>query len=424
MDSPSAPPPAPRSFVGLVADAVDAWRKQWLRLLIVTGLAAAVIAAAAAALFVMAYAGDRLGRADAIARTAAAVLALVLAWILARLAVAWLALVAGAEDGARLGAAWAAGKGRALSYLWTSLLSSLVVAGGCLLLVVPGVIWAVSFAVLPWVFISERLSGFAALTRARRLVRGDGWRTLLHLLALSLLFGAVGLLGAAGERLLGGNRAALIAWQGFWYAVNIVAVTPVSACFVHAMYVELRRRKDAALTGRPERKTPFLAAAVLGGLAAAASLGLLAYGLLRLGSGFLSGFRAGLVLREAATETTLPPSAETPPPVEPTPPFEIDADRDGLNDATELRLGTDPENPDADGDGLADGDEARVFLTSPARASTAGSPYDDGTNLKNGSDPLMPGVRMTEEGTALVRGRILANGLHEPTLKTLGGLYR
>lgn len=428
MDFPPAPPPAPRSFFGLVADAVAAWRRQWLRLLLVTGLAGAVVAAvaAAAALFGMTFVGNRFGREGAIARTVAVIVLLtpVFAWILARLAIAWLALVAGAEDSLRFGAAWAAGKGRAASYLWTFLLSGLVVTGGYVLLVIPGVIWAVSFAVLPWVFISESLSGFGALTRARRLVHGDGWRVLLRLFALCLLFAAVGLPAAAGERLLGGNRAALVVWQGFWYVFNIVVVTPFSTCFIHAMYADLRRRKDAAPSGAPERKTLFIAAAILGGLFAAASLSLLAYGIIRLGPGFLSGFRSGPVLREAALETPPPSSAEMPPPSEPVQPVETDADRDGLNDAVERRLGTDPEKADTDGDGLADGDEARVFLTSPTRASTAGSPYDDGTNLKNGYDPLAPGVRLTEEGTALVRARIRTNGLHEPTLTTLGGLYR
>jgi hypothetical protein len=37
----------------------------------------------------------------------------------------------------------------------------------------------------------------------------------------------------------------------------------------------------------------------------------------------------------------------------------VDSDGDGLTDAEELRLGTDPGNPDTDGDGISDGVEAR-----------------------------------------------------------------
>ncbi|MFP2964292.1 hypothetical protein ACLEPN_42965, partial [Myxococcus sp. 1LA] len=38
----------------------------------------------------------------------------------------------------------------------------------------------------------------------------------------------------------------------------------------------------------------------------------------------------------------------------------VDTDGDGLSDAEEIALGTDPNNPDTDGDGLPDGIEVHV----------------------------------------------------------------
>jgi len=60
------------------------------------------------------------------------------------------------------------------------------------------------------------------------------------------------------------------------------------------------------------------------------------------------------------TPTSTPTSTQTPvptPTATPTPPAPNDTDRDGLVDARERRLGTDPTDPDTDGDALLDGAE-------------------------------------------------------------------
>jgi hypothetical protein len=48
---------------------------------------------------------------------------------------------------------------------------------------------------------------------------------------------------------------------------------------------------------------------------------------------------------------------------------QVDTDRDGLTDAEEVNLGTNPDDPDTDRDGIADGDEVRN-RTDPTRADT------------------------------------------------------
>ncbi len=57
-----------------------------------------------------------------------------------------------------------------------------------------------------------------------------------------------------------------------------------------------------------------------------------------------------------------------------------DADGDGLTDAQERLLGTDPHNPDTDNDGLSDGEEVLTYKTSPLNADS------DGDNLKDGDE--------------------------------------
>ena len=69
----------------------------------------------------------------------------------------------------------------------------------------------------------------------------------------------------------------------------------------------------------------------------------------------------------------------------------IDADHDGLTDAEEKTLGTNPNNPDTDGDGLTDGEEVNVYKTNPLNPDTDGDGYSDGEEVRNGYNPNGPG---------------------------------
>jgi hypothetical protein len=64
-----------------------------------------------------------------------------------------------------------------------------------------------------------------------------------------------------------------------------------------------------------------------------------------------------------------------------------DSDEDGLTDAEEAELGTDPNNADSDGDGLADGVEVELG-TSPTTADTDGDGYTDAEEQAEGTSPI------------------------------------
>lgn len=79
-----------------------------------------------------------------------------------------------------------------LSYLVTSVLYGLVVAAGFVLLIVPGVIWAVQFGCAYFVAADAKLDPIEAMRESSRLTRGARW----HLLGFGLLLGLVNLAGA------------------------------------------------------------------------------------------------------------------------------------------------------------------------------------------------------------------------------------
>ena len=70
-------------------------------------------------------------------------------------------------------------------------------------------------------------------------------------------------------------------------------------------------------------------------------------------------------------------------------PNAIDTDGDGVDDYTEVvTYATDPTNPDTDGDTLPDGDEIYTYGTDPTSADTDGDGASDSEEINAGTDPF------------------------------------
>ncbi len=67
-----------------------------------------------------------------------------------------------------------------------------------------------------------------------------------------------------------------------------------------------------------------------------------------------------------------------------------DSDKDGLTNLEEVRLGADPHKPDSDGDRLTDGDEVHKYFTNPLKYDTDADKMGDDVEIRYGTDPNNP----------------------------------
>jgi|SRR3989344_1290146 len=76
-------------------------------------------------------------------------------------------------------------------YIGTSILYALIVLGGLILLIVPGLIWAIKYSFAPFLVIDKGLSPKAALKESGAMTQGTRWR----LVGFAIVVGLVNLLG-------------------------------------------------------------------------------------------------------------------------------------------------------------------------------------------------------------------------------------
>jgi hypothetical protein len=128
--------------------------------------------------------------------------------------------------------------------LGASFLTALGIAGGLVLLIVPGVYLLTVWAVVAPVIVVERRKVFDALGRSRQLVRGSGW-PVLGAVMVGFLIAAVATLGlsALAAAIFDGEIVALV----FTVLAQTIAA-PVAALIAAVLYfrlVEIQRQHSA-----------------------------------------------------------------------------------------------------------------------------------------------------------------------------------
>lgn len=124
------------------------------------------------------------------------------------------------------------------SVILVSILVGLVVVGGFILLVIPGLIFLVFLSVSVPVLIVENRRGRAALSRSWNLVKGHFWHAVGVIVVAGLITGIVG--GIIGS--IGGN-----AWVVRWIfsSIGTIITAPFTSLVSVLLYLDLRSRSEA-----------------------------------------------------------------------------------------------------------------------------------------------------------------------------------
>ncbi|MEK7062854.1 MAG: YciC family protein, partial [Patescibacteria group bacterium] len=78
-------------------------------------------------------------------------------------------------------------------FLGVSILMPIVVIAGLILLIVPGIIWAVRFSFAPLILVDTKMGPIASMKESFTITRGNFWKFLLFWLAIAII-NIVGLL--------------------------------------------------------------------------------------------------------------------------------------------------------------------------------------------------------------------------------------
>lgn len=122
-----------------------------------------------------------------------------------------------------------------LPLAWVGGLSALLIAGGTLLLVVPGILFGIWFSFASIILVDEDVRGMAALVKSREYIRGYAWQVAGNFLVLGLLVYvaniAISLIGALSQSSLFSSLLKL--------ALSILS-TPFSLAFTYVLFLNVK----------------------------------------------------------------------------------------------------------------------------------------------------------------------------------------
>jgi hypothetical protein len=127
------------------------------------------------------------------------------------------------------------------SVLLVSILVGLAVFVGLILLIIPGIIFAIMFSVSVPALVVENRKGTEAMSRSWNLVKGHFWHALVVLLVAGIITGVVsGIITAIGSAI---SDNWFVEW--IFQAIAQIIVAPFSALVGVLLYLDLRARVES-----------------------------------------------------------------------------------------------------------------------------------------------------------------------------------
>ena len=144
-------------------------------------------------------------------------------------------------DAVDIDASYKWGFARFGSVIWISILVGLAVAGGLILFIIPGLIFAVMFSVAIPALVVENLRGTDSMSRSWNLVKGHFWHAVgVVLLALIITAVVGGVIGAIGGAI---SSNWFVSW--IFQAIAQIITAPFAALVSVLLYLDLRARREA-----------------------------------------------------------------------------------------------------------------------------------------------------------------------------------
>ena len=127
------------------------------------------------------------------------------------------------------------------SVILISILVGLAVAGGLILLIIPGLIFAVMFSVAIPALVVENLRGTDAMSRSWNLVKGHFWHAVGIIILAAIITAVVGgIVGAIGNAI---SDNWFVVW--IFQAIAQIITAPFAAIVSVLLYLDLRARREA-----------------------------------------------------------------------------------------------------------------------------------------------------------------------------------
>ncbi len=182
----------------------------------------------------------------------------------------YLALLQAVRDGRGVRDAYRSAIKDFWPYLWIVVLTNVVTVGGYVMLLFPGVIFAVWFFVVPYVFVEEGKRGMDALLAGRSYVRGYGWPVFWRF-AVMIVIAVVASYVADALGSLGGETGRAVA-----QVILSIIFVPLVVVFGHRLYRQVRQaHKTVPPSSNASTRRLFVVSAVLGLLAPIAFVAIL-----------------------------------------------------------------------------------------------------------------------------------------------------
>ena len=156
---------------------------------------------------------------------------------------------------------FAKGWHRIISYWWLSVLSAFIVMGGLILLVIPGIIFAIWFSLALYILVAEDLKGMNALFRSKQLVSGKWWSVLWRILIITLIVVVFSMgIQFLGDILNYKNIGNILS------SIILVLLTPLFTAYSFLIYEDLKKFKREIPFEVPKKgtKIKYILVAIVG----------------------------------------------------------------------------------------------------------------------------------------------------------------